>query len=130
MRRVPRFVLSIALVLWLLSTAAATAAAFDGPRLSYVREGEPLQGEELLLGDPWAQVFSRLVRIPDGGMDMATSWSGDGSRIAVGTSDPISGLTFPRQPGVFVLPATGGQRKWIRGTQRGFEPVFSPDGET
>ncbi len=131
MPRVIRLVLGLAVALTLVLPATAAAVAFEeGPRLSYVREGEPLQGEELLTADLLGERASRLVRFSDGGALMATSWSGDGTQLAVGTADSLAGLTFPRRPGIFTLPAGGGPRSWIQGTERGFEPVFSPDGAT
>lgn len=130
MRRVIRLLFAIAAVLSLLSTAGAAAASFEGPRLSYVREGEPLQGEELLTSDPAGAHTVRLARVPDsGGALTAVSWSGDGAQVAVGSSDGL-GFSVPPRPAIFVVSAEGGARRWVRGTERGFRPVFAPDGKT
>jgi Tol biopolymer transport system component len=123
--------------IWLASAAAlgvgicsaAIAAVPDGPRLAFIRSGEPLPGDELLTTDPSGDRWSRLFRIPQAtGFFGGLSWSGDGSKLALTTTKPD--FDAPPVSYVSTIPAGGGRPKAVRGSRDGGSPVFSPDGRT
>jgi Tol biopolymer transport system component len=117
---------AVAGALLALAVASATAAASvpAAPQLAFTRDGNPLPGEELLTTDPSGERWSEVMRSPHAsGSFQHLSWSADGSSIAFGGSG-----FFPRER-VFTIPADGGTLRPVRGTRRGFIPVFSPVGD-
>lgn len=115
----------VTLLLLAVAPASGIAQAPEGPRLAYVREGQPLRGAEILTVDPLGEYPQILASIPNTSLVAnSLSWSSDGSQMALG-SDGFS----PRER-IVVLPASGGRFRPMRGIGSGFNPVFSPDGRT
>lgn len=106
----------------------AAAVAPDGPRLAFLRGGPPLPAEELLTIDPLGNNPSRIARASDRELfpSEGFSWSADGTRLGFGWFFSVPGL----RPAIHTLPINGGRATAVRGTKGGFNPVFSPDGET
>jgi Tol biopolymer transport system component len=103
------------------SVGTAGGAAPEGPRLAYVRAGPPLPAEELLTVDPLNERPLRIARGSTSGSFSfeGLSWSGDGTRLAVGGPSLV-----------YTVPAEGGTPRAVPGTRGGYNPVFSPDGQT
>lgn len=102
--------------------AAADAALPEGPRLAYVREGLAIPAiEELLSSDQTGERWERLAiaSFPSGGF-VDLSWSWDGTKLAF--SGAFDG-------GIYVLPTTARFPRFVRGTELGLSPAFSPDGK-
>jgi Tol biopolymer transport system component len=118
-----RYALGLGMLLMLVVVGSAPAEPIpEGPRLAYTREGLPLSGEQLLTSDQTGERWNRLLNAPGAlGVFEGLTWSPDGNSLAF--SDYLG-------EGVFVISAEGGLPKAVRGTERGFAPVFSPDGKT
>jgi Tol biopolymer transport system component len=114
----------LALLALAFATAPATSATPTGSRLAVVKWGPPLAQEELFTIDPLGESPDRIRRFSD--LRLADlnrlSWSGDGTALAI-ESDA-------RGPGVLVVSSDGSGLRPVRGTEEGFNPVFSPDGRS
>lgn len=107
-----------------VAPASGIAQAPEGPRLAYIREGQPLRGAEILTVDPLGEYPQMLSSMPNTGLaSRGLFWSSDGSQLALG------GYGLPRER-IVALPASGGRFRPLRGIGAGFNPVFSPDGRT
>jgi Tol biopolymer transport system component len=112
-----------------LVVPALAPATPAGPRLAFIRGGDPLPGDELLATDPSGERWSRLWRTPhSSGFFSDLTWAGDGSRIALSVT-PTDFDVLPL-PYIGAIPAGGGKPVEVRGTKGGLLPVFSPDGRT
>ena len=101
------------------------AQAPEGPRLAYIREGQPLRGAEILTVDPLGEYPQMLTSMPNTSLSANNlSWSSDGSQLALGSGG------FSLRERIVVLPASGGRFRPLRGIGFGFNPVFSPGGRT
>jgi Tol biopolymer transport system component len=119
----------LALLVPAVSVSGAADGAPPGPRLTFIRSGEALPGDELLSTDPSGQRWSRLYRTPSAtGFFGGLSWSGDGTKLALSTTP--RDIIGPPTPHISIIPAAGGRPKAVRGTKLAGAPVFSPDGST
>ncbi len=109
-------------LLGLMSAHTVVAAEPPGPRLAFIRSGEPLPGDELLTTDPSGGHWLRLAHTPGAsGFLGGATWSGDGTMLAFSRG-------FFDSAAVYTVPASGGKPRAVPGTKHGGGPVFSPDG--
>lgn len=114
------------------TVATASAAAPEGSRLAFIREGLPLPAEELMTVDPLGKRAVRIAKQASGPRASGQrhfpsegfAWSADGTRLGFGW------FQAGRRAPIYTLPAGGGRTKPVPGTRGGFNPVFSPDNET
>lgn len=92
-----------------------------GPRLTYVREGPPVEGEQLISAEPGAERWFKVATIWSlTGIDRP-AYSPDGSKLAIG------GFFMPS---ILITSAEHVEPRPLRGSAEGFAPAYSPDGET
>ena len=117
--------LCVAVLTFLALVSTAAGKVPSGPRLAYARDGQSLSGEELLTTDPLAARSFLIYRHPHAHQSFRhLSWSGDGTRLAFASHG------FGLGEWIYSLSTGGGAPREVPGTQRGFAPVFSPDGGT
>jgi Tol biopolymer transport system component len=120
---VPRMV-AIASLLCGVTVGSGFAAAPDGPRLAYVRQGLD-RGSELLTADSFGRRSVRLLRAPNFSLgEISVAWSPKGKELVVGGDKVLAGERL------VILPVGGGPYRPVAGTRGAFSPVFSPDGRT
>jgi WD40-like Beta Propeller Repeat len=104
------------------SAGSAVGAAWPpGPRLAYVREGPPIFGQQVISAEPSGERWFKAATVftlfgPD-----RLAFSPDGSTLAIGAL---------LAPSVLITSADHIEPGILRGTDDGFSPVYSPDGET
>lgn len=99
-------------------TGTSNGPVPPGPRLAFVREGQSLPAGELISADLSMQHWLRLAQAPHTQSAFENlSWSADGSELVFG-------------PEIHIVPAEGGPPRPVVGGKRGFDPAFSPDGQT
>jgi Tol biopolymer transport system component len=92
-----------------------------GPRLTYIREGAPIAGEQVISAEPSGERWFRVATIWSLiGIDRP-AYSPDGSKLAIG------GFFMPS---ILITSAEHVEPRPLAGSAEGFAPVFSPDGQT
>jgi len=112
----------LALAFGTVQSAADAAKWPPGPRLFYFREGPPVYGPQLISADSSGERWFKVADVESfllGPEQLAVS--PDGSTLAIG------GLFLLE---IMVTSADHYQPVALRGSAKGFAPVFSPDGET
>jgi len=108
------------------STASAASPTLEGSRLAFTAMVE-LRREAFSVRTTSAEgsQVAALVRGSRHGLaprpKSRVSWSADGTRVAFAGSKR-------KQSGIYTIRADGTDLRFLRGTKRGDNPVFSPDG--
>lgn len=128
--------LASALLLLLAAVGVAGANTPEGPRLTFIRWSLHPESMEILSTDAVGGAGETILRagrhrLPIPLLFSSPSWSPDGSRLA------FSGLVRLRRgsrriPPVaaFLISSDGSGLTAVPGGTGGFEPIFSPDGNT
>lgn len=103
------------------SESAVAAEWPSGPRLTYVRAGAPIAGDQVISAEPSGDRWFKVATVWSLAEVDRPAYSPDGSKLAIG------GFFLPS---ILVTSADHVEPRSLVGSAGGFAPVFSPDGKT